>query len=368
MPLADAQPKPNPVIEWMRSQVARIPESEVPEPRFFMDPRSFSILNMARAGANSALNWLDATNRALQGYDPRGALEQGDMLAPLGLSAMAAPFAVRGAIGSAGGRLAASASGLPMDEASRMARAREMGFDTDRVLYHQTAKENVPSLMEQGFDLSRAVARAGDSGVPDGVFLKGTDADISVGASGDKAAQIPLYARLGNTASFRDRTELERFLSKDPEYSRLVAEEKHYDFEKSREFDALEKQVFRPGLPEDEYQKGLDVLDNFLADWRAENIKRATAARARATQLLREAGYDSVSFEDAGSFGRKIDAIVVLDPKNLRSVNAAFDPSKSDSANLLAADMARSSLPGTVINADQDRRRIFLIPLGAPQF
>src|SRR5690606_31267416 len=128
MPLADAQPKPNPVIEWMRSQVARIPESE----------NTFSILNMARGGANTALNWLDATNRALQGYDPRGALEPADILAPLGLSAAAAPFAVRGAIGSAGGRLAASASDLPMDEASRLARAREMGFDTDRVLYHGT--------------------------------------------------------------------------------------------------------------------------------------------------------------------------------------------------------------------------------------
>lgn len=102
MPLADAQPKPNPVIEWMRSQVARIPESE----------NTFSILNMARGGANTALNWLDATNRALQGYDPRGALEPADILAPLGLSAAGAPFAVRGAVGSAGGRLSAAQPGI----------------------------------------------------------------------------------------------------------------------------------------------------------------------------------------------------------------------------------------------------------------
>lgn len=44
-------------------------------------------------------------------------------------------------------------------------------------------------------------------------------------------------------------------------------------------------------------------------------------------------------------------SVAVTDPRNIRSVNAAFDPSKSDSANLLAADTARSSLPGTVINA-----------------
>src|SRR5690606_41985076 len=102
MPLADAQPKPNPVIEWMRSQVARIPESE----------NTFSILNMARGGANTALNWLDATNRALRGYDPRGALEPADLLAPLGLSAAGAPFAVRAAVGRAGGRLSAARRGI----------------------------------------------------------------------------------------------------------------------------------------------------------------------------------------------------------------------------------------------------------------
>src|SRR5690606_26704030 len=93
--MAENGPKENAAIEWLRGLVSQIPES----------PNTLSILNMLRAGSNTALNWLDATNRAIQGYDPRGALEQGDLLAPLGIAAMGAPFAVRGAIGSAGGKL-----------------------------------------------------------------------------------------------------------------------------------------------------------------------------------------------------------------------------------------------------------------------
>src|SRR5690554_5453681 len=93
--MAENGPKKNAAIEWLRGLVSQIPES----------PNTLSILNMLRAGSNTALNWLDATNRAIQGYDPRGALEQGDVLAPLGIAAMGAPFAARGAIGSAGGRL-----------------------------------------------------------------------------------------------------------------------------------------------------------------------------------------------------------------------------------------------------------------------
>ncbi len=43
---------------------------------------------------------------------------------------------------------------LPMDEASRMARAREMGFDVDNVSYHGTKAANLdrfnPEFMKQG--------------------------------------------------------------------------------------------------------------------------------------------------------------------------------------------------------------------------
>jgi hypothetical protein len=61
-----------------------------------------------------------------------------DNLAPqiaLGMLGAGAGFAERGALGSAGGGLRSPAR-LPMDEAARLARARDMGFRTSMPLYH----------------------------------------------------------------------------------------------------------------------------------------------------------------------------------------------------------------------------------------
>jgi hypothetical protein len=58
----------------------------------------------------------------------------------LGLIGGGAGFAERGALGAAGGRLARE-SALPMDEASRMARADAMGFHRSMPLYHGSNTE-----------------------------------------------------------------------------------------------------------------------------------------------------------------------------------------------------------------------------------
>jgi hypothetical protein len=64
---------------------------------------------------------------------------------------------------------AAKAKGLDMSQAGRMARAREMGFDTDTVLYHGTNADisevtplrgNASSVFGSGFYLSRSPASA----------------------------------------------------------------------------------------------------------------------------------------------------------------------------------------------------------------
>ena len=59
---------------------------------------AFNPIAMALEGAQIANRWAGSP-----AFPER--VQQGDMLAPLGLGAMAAPFAVRGAIGSAGGKL-----------------------------------------------------------------------------------------------------------------------------------------------------------------------------------------------------------------------------------------------------------------------
>jgi hypothetical protein len=56
-------------------------------------------------------------------------------------------------VGDAGGVV--RSADLPMDEASRMARAREMGFDVDTPLYHGTAR---PDRIGEVFDPARATS------------------------------------------------------------------------------------------------------------------------------------------------------------------------------------------------------------------
>lgn len=56
-------------------------------------------------------------------------------------------------------------------------------------------------------------------------------------------------------------------------------------------------------------------------------------------------GYDSVHFPD-GNYSESGNTMVVFDPRNIRSVNAAFDPAMSNSTNLLAANPSSAALPG----------------------
>lgn len=356
MPLADAQPKPNPVIQWMRSQVARIPEGE----------NTFSILNMARGGANTALNWLDATNRALQGYDPRGALEQGDVLAPLGIAAMGAPFAVRGALGSAGGRLTPGAtrqgteavvdrsagSALPNQQLSRRTAGDPQGHTpaSSAGPEGQGARSSMTSAQSSGAsdDLIRRLyeerqplppgwyvhGRSGQEALRDDAVIQMTrDYDTAefYGGSGSGWALTPASgARVldfGEGSSSRDL--------------RRVAQLMMADYRKGTLPSSIEAML--PPNP--------GVNDFFRA-----------AAEFAPNRIVESAGaFDDVSavnwlWEKAGAdFVRTPDGAVALHPDAVRQVR-------------LWADHSRSSLPGAVINADQDRRRIFLMPLGAPQF
>jgi len=266
---------------------------------WFEGASAFNPIAMALEGAQIANRWAGSP-----AFPER--VQQGDMLAPLGLGAMAAPFAVRGAIGSAGGRLAASASDLPMDEASRLARAREMGFDTDTVLYHGTDE----TFTE--FDPAMSRTARYHFFTPDRETASGYGRNVG-----------EYFVRGGKQANLVDPG---------PEEIAVLR----------RTYDAIG----------DDY--GFDSFDDFLDAVTSGQMYQMFASPHFQNDVLgdlRAAGFGSVRMPDAGFGGTMSESVVVFDPKNIRSVNAAFDPSKSDSANLLAADTARSSLPGIVINA-----------------
>jgi hypothetical protein len=102
-----------------------------------------------------AKNWIEMPGRAMR--EGITTDQAADWAAPtaMGMIGMGPVGAERGAVGAAGGKLKQS---LPMDEASRMARAREMGFVVDEPLYHGGGK----SFSE--FDVKKAGSVAGSRG------------------------------------------------------------------------------------------------------------------------------------------------------------------------------------------------------------
>jgi len=79
-----------------------------------------------------------------------------------------------------------------------------------------------------------------------------------------------------------------------------------------------------------------------LADASGENLM--SLMNEYRPELARELGYDGARFGDQ---------IAIFDPKNIRSTNAAFDPDKKDSSNLLASIGAGTVAGGAALSSDE---------------
>lgn len=88
-----------------------------------------------------------------------------------------------------------SSGELPMDEASRMSRAREQGFDVDEVFYHGTPAAQ--SIADEGFDPARL--GKGNDQMGAGFYFTNNPNQASGYAHGDNAGIIPVYLRTGKS-------------------------------------------------------------------------------------------------------------------------------------------------------------------------
>jgi len=170
---------------------------------------------------------------------------------------------------SAQADLLRSTDQLPMDEASRMARAKELGFD-DQEFYHLTDK-----------DFDRFIP-GGPSGVDDqgAVFVRPDpsrqQSSHNVVFTSEGAREIPVRIRRQET------------------------------------------------LYIDEFNRK-EMIDRFKLNSEFPWIVKTEEARR-----LRDIGFDNVELELDG----KVEEIAILDPKNIRSRFAGFDPAKRGSAKL----------------------------------
>jgi hypothetical protein len=182
---------------------------------------------------------------------------------------------------------AAVAKGLDMSQAGRMGRAKEMGFDTETVLYHGTPDSR--GIMETGFKTVKEKFGVKD---PDRVYFFAENKKVADTYADDRRAfdyqnataeTIPVYLK-----------------SRNP---------KIVDWG-GRPFRGKEKDGSGFAIR--------DYIDQARAD-----------------------GHDSVIIRNVidtyDGKGKPSTIRAVFDPSNIRSVNAAFDPEKSGSSTLLAA-------------------------------
>jgi hypothetical protein len=196
---------------------------------------------------------------------------------------------------------AKAADELPMDEASRMARAESEGFDTGTTFYHGT-KADIDEFNPNPSD-------AYDSGwLGRGTYIT-TNPGTASAYSGLKAGTggervMPLYARLNDM----------KILDVDPS-AKIVGQRI-------------------------EMEEGREAARRWAQDQ---------------TDELRAQGYDGVRVTyRAGDVGSSAgEELVVFDPKNLRSRSARFDPSKFESASLIAGG---AGLLGAGMARQRERR------------
>jgi hypothetical protein len=193
-------------------------------------------------------------------------------------------------IGEAQEWVSARSKGLDMSQPARMQRAQEMGFNTERVLYHGTPRF-LASEMGDIKEFDRLWTTKNTKGRKPNIDILGTwvsDTPGEGGAgmyTGSEGAIYPLVTRARRIFKTTWEGLLENSAFSDPEFKGTA--------------NALAN-------PEG------------LRNWLIENR------------------YDAIQIEkEPGEFSRQ-NVFVILDPSNIRSVNAAFDPASKESANILA--------------------------------
>jgi GNAT superfamily N-acetyltransferase len=185
----------------------------------------------------------------------------------------------------------AISKGLDMSTDARISRAKDMGFDTDKVMYH--GSETALDIKE--FDLTRFGENYGTQGQPAiyTINLK-EDAESFTGTGGDV---IPLYLDKNNYEIIDGDQHLKEV----------------YD-----SFESYQDQPFNDWVDSLSSDEVFEVLD--LDDVLGNEARHAS-----------DSGKDGIVYTV-----KDLEIALTFDPSKIRSVNAAFDPDLKESAVLLA--------------------------------
>ncbi len=290
---------------------------------------------------------------------------------------------------------------LPMDQASRMARAEELGFDTGKTYYHGS-KADIPAFSKdnlgnstgagsakEGFffasDPSTASDYASLSKSRDTLKNKGvladSDLDKHINEMALKKEQIGLSYDLQDAKKRLEAAEASAHSWSD-EYIANKIKEYPEDAEmfKIRQLngkaglegarkrvkfleDQLENFNGRATNHNDALKTGENVLpvhlktkNPYVHDFEGADYRDTSYAELM--KKAKELGHDSVIFKntyDPGDPNNRVlqDIISVFEPNQIRSKNAKFDPKQKKSANILAG-LAGATTLGAAMDGEEE--------------
>ncbi len=192
-------------------------------------------------------------------------------------------------------------------------------------LYHQT------NAYFDTFDLTKEQHGKADNETPTGIFMKSKDNNIGYGGR-----QMPLFANIRNPKVFSDRTEAANFYNENIKGYRELSESlKNTDekwqnlFNKQDEEETVEYSrkwdERREGkITEEEFQTWEEEyavkMEGLLENWRKEADYLRIEQKRLVNEWIANSDYDGMILnEDGGSLGRKTDAIISLNPNQIKS-------------------------------------------------
>jgi hypothetical protein len=220
---------------------------------------------------------------------------------------------------------------------STESRAADVGFGTNK--WHETDINGFNGITADGFNPNRAVAAASDEQTPYAVFVK--DNAKPVGIKNDNQIQMPLMTREGNSLSFNTRDGLKGYFNQYPSIKTAMDDVKNADKLGAAEIDRIGEEMFSGEMGVKHPNK--EELWRQISEIAGNNgmvTKLAKVSKDNITSQLKNDGIDSINlFKDQGSMGRSVNTQMILDPKNIRSRFAAFDPLRKNSSSLLASGL-----------------------------
>lgn len=206
-------------------------------------------------------------------------------------------------------------------------------------LYHQTSANSLAD-----FSLDKRNAGMSDATMPEGIFLKETNADIGLPGKN----QLQLDAKLNNPLKVMNRDDLKaKLIAMDPRVSRYLRAEtdldNHYEKLSEEAQDAVDKAYEkmyydRSDANKKAFAEATEKMDGIIPEWKEKIKENATAPQKEIRELLKEHGYDGMIMdEDRGSFGRKVKSYLVLDKEQLRDNSVPVRFNKSSNGGLAPA-------------------------------